>query len=70
MKPGCIDAELYEVVTDDPNNLVFLETEIWLDEKAMLDAFVDELYMDLEHTLSDFVTFKTHWYYINGTKPT
>ena len=56
-------------MTDDPNNIVFLETEIWEDEKAMLDSFIDDLYENIEYELSDFIKLETHWYYINGTKP-
>ena len=66
-KPGCIDAQLYEQVTDDPNSFTYLETEIWEDEKAMLDSFIDDLYDSLHHDLSDFYTLKSNWYYINGT---
>ena len=68
-KTGCIDAQLYEQVTDNPISAVYLETEIWEDEKAMLDSFIDDLYEDLHHEMSDFYTLKSHWYYINGTKP-
>ena len=68
-KPGCIDAQLYEQVTDNPISAVYLETEIWEDERAMLDSFIDDLYEDLHHEMSDFYTLKSNWYYINGTKP-
>ena len=68
-KPGCIDAQLYEQVTDDPLSATYLEREIWEDEKAMLDSFIDDLYEDLHYEMSDFYTLKSNWYYINGTKP-
>ena len=70
IKGGCVDAELYEMVTDDPNFVSYLETEIWLSEKVMLESWVDvDLYEDIAHEFSDYYTLHSHWYYISGTRP-